>query len=246
MKIDLSFEFPSVGQYIDYYTKYKREPIFVISPVLEEMRAFLMSDSREVIVDNGAFELTKGEHEGPTLNALVRDYLSLRKRSGKTWYVAPDRMNDTLWSHTQLLNTLEAIPKEQVAAVVVGGSVREQIEYYQRVKRLDIKLVMFSFLSAPGVRVRVLRALSERKELGERVHLLGVKGLNELARCLRALKGVKRVSIDTSKPVKVYPLKPKDLNRGQHLRGARYLFPENVEENAKKMEWWIKWKLNEH
>ncbi len=203
MRLLFSSEFHS---YKDYFKQSACDLHFVIAPKNDEEHeeliqvAHLFRKSRKtVILDNRAFETTKdGEGVVPWERLVGLGHLI-----GADYIIPPDKHDDMAYTcyyaHEALAEP--GWPSTKIALVVAGRTVSEQVKFVRSFAHKVSKLC-FSFLSP--IRARTLQALVSEGIKLPSVHLLGVKGIDELRACLRSLEalGLDEVSVDTSKIVR--------------------------------------------
>lgn len=174
---------------------------------------------RELIMDNGLFELSKPLSQEEVLEAA--------KITQADYIISPD----VTFSFQKTLKKLDEFTnfvggRYKIASVVCGESVENLVKCFtQVITRQTVNLICFSFLQGER-RIETLKILKQKGllDLHSRYHLLGVSSLEELRDCLSLFPTHAIVSLDTMKPVSATYVGEK-INLLENLRG-KYKRPE--------------------
>lgn len=183
---------------------------------------------RFVVLDNGFHEL------GHPLT--IPELLEAADRIGPTVVVAPDRLGDQRFGLEQFFETLRAFPPEiGVGCVLAGVTPAERAEMFMKVCK-HAKMLCFPFRE-PRLEwfCDLLEKIPKYIQWPPQIHLLGVNELWELKAFRDKFEDLgipsKRVTVDTSKPIKFGIVGKRFKKDMETLRGVGSL--KDVSEKAK-------------
>lgn len=174
------------------------------------------SSGRLVFLDNGFHEL------GRSLSAA--ELLEAASRINPTLVIAPDRLGDQRYGLEQFGEALRIFPPEiAIGCVIAGTTPAERAEMFMKVKG-HAKMLCFPYRENRFEWFSdLLLKIPKYIQWPPRIHLLGVNELWELKafRDKFAEEGIdpRRISVDTSKPVKFGIMRQRFSDSMSTLRG---------------------------